>query len=1033
MKTKISLIIVFLTNLIILQAQQRASGIVKDELGLSIVGASILEKGTSNGTITNLDGRFTLNLLSQKSKLIISYIGYTRKEVDATNNLIVNLNPSTKVIEEVVVIGYGTQRKETVVGAVTTVKGSELAKSTSSNLTNSLAGRVSGVTTIMGSGRPGKNVSEIYIRGISTLAGGDSSPLILVDGVERDMGQVDAEDIESFTVLKDAAATAVYGVRGANGVILVTTKRGTEGKVKINASIQQSYNELIRLPQVLNSFQFASLRNEALLNDGLPLEYTQNDLDLYRSHASPYTHPDNNYVSDFIRKITPKTQANINISGGTDKVKYFVSGNFLNEEGILKNFSKVNDLTRFDTFNSLSDDVKKTFSDVSYNPNPSYKRFNLRTNLDMQLSKTAKLEVDLTARLDKTRNIGIGNSSVNDFFWRLSRTAPNLFPYITPNGKFGAQGGDNQSPLVYLTSSGYTETNGNTIEGSMRYKQDLEFVTKGLSLDLNLSLDNIVNSGWNVNHRPEVGRYSRNGIYSQISAETDWSTAPAVKSTERQILTQYALRYERTFKNHKVGVLGLVKQRLLFEQATLPVNDLDYVARVTYNYKSKYLFETNMAYNGSTNFNVSNRYGFFPSLSLGWVVSEESIWKEKLSNFDLFKIRGSIGVVGNDKLGKMNYFYQNTYGNGDVYNFGDRYTFADKTGYYETQLGNDFVTWEQSIKSNIGFDLKFLGKFKLTTDFFYENRFDILAKRSTVPYVFGLNYSLPPENLAKVVNRGLEFELGYRERFGKFNFWVNANLTFARNKVIEMDEVPYSTEFEYKRQTGRSVGTRFGYIFEGFYQDITEIANSPINTFGNAQPGDVKFKDRNNDGVINDMDLGAIGYGKIPEFTGGLTVGISYKGFSFSTLWQGTLHSTIQLSGNNIKEFDLNGDNLKAIHLERWAYYTNPLTGEVIDTRATATFHRLSTGSSHFNNYISSLNVISGDYLRLKNIELSYDVPTKITNKVYLAKMLIFMRGNNILLFDHLKKYGIDPETADNSFGTYPQSKTYTIGLNVTF
>ena len=1035
MKKSVFIVLIMLLSSYVAIAQKVASGIVKDKTGELLIGVSVIEKGnTANGTITDINGKFKLQLKADNSIIQFSYIGYKTKELAVELTQIVVLESASVSMDEVVVVGYGKQRKETVIGAITTVKGELLQQASSSNLTNSLAGRVSGVTTMMGSGRPGLNESQIYIRGISTLSSGNTNPLILVDGVERDMGNVDADDIENFTVLKDAAATAVYGIRGANGVILVTTKRGKEGKAKVSASIIHSQSELIRLFTKLNSFRYASLRNEALVNDGMPIEYTSDDLQKYNDHTSPYTHPDNNYADDFLRKFSPKTQMNINVSGGTDRIKYFVSANYLNEEGILKNYSKAADLERFDTYRSLSDDLKRTFRDVTYNPNPSFEKFSLRTNFDITISKSTTLAVDLTSRIEKIRNIGIANSTAQDFFSRFFRAPPNLFPYITPNGKFGAQGGDNQSPLVYLTSAGYQLTNQNTIEGTIRLNQKLDFLTQGLSIDGEISFDNLVNSGWKLNHNPEIGRYSKNGIYTVINTETDWSTSSTAKASTRQIVSQMALRYNKTFNaSHNIGGLILTKQRQYYAGALLPEFDLDYVARLTYNYKSKYMTEMNMAYNGSSNFNKDKRFGFFPSLSMGWAVSEENFWKNNLKNVDFLKLRASVGEVGNDKLGAMSYFYQNSYGNGYNYSFGDGNTVSGTTGYWETQLGNPFVTWERALKGNVGIDARFLNKFKVTVDYFHEYRYDILAKRNTFSQTLGFNYALPAENIGVVRNQGVEFDFDYNDTFGKVKFWINTNLTYAKNKIEAMDEIIYPDELSYKRKTGLPVGTQFGYLADGLYQSWDEIndPNTPKNLLGSPQPGDLKFVDRNGDGFINDYDIGVIGKSKVPELTGGFTVGAAYKQFSFNMMWQGAAFSSYNLS-YVMKEFSSGLDALKQMHESRWAYYTDPLTGELVDTRATATFHRLSTNNTHFNHELSTANVRSSDYLRLKSAEISYALPTSLLKKLSVSKLMVFARGNNLLLFDYLKEFGVDPESNDNSTG-YPQTRIYSFGLSINF
>jgi TonB-linked SusC/RagA family outer membrane protein len=1031
---KINLIVVFVLSVCVVSAQKIATGIIKDETGESLIGVTVTEiNNAANGTITDYEGKFRLQL-RQGERIRVSYVGFKTIDLVAGTNMVIVLQPDAVEIDEVVVVGYGTQRRETVIGAITSVKGEELIQASASNLSNSLAGRVAGVFTQMGSGRPGVNESKIFIRGISTLTSGSTNPLVLVDGIERDMGHVDADDIESFTVLKDAAATAVYGIRGANGVILITTKRGQEGKAKISATIQHTSSELIRLPVKLNSYDFAMLRNEALLNDGMPLEYSTDDLQKYQDGSSPYTHPDNDYAADFLRNFAPKIQANVNINGGTDIIKYFVSGNYLKEEGVLRSYAKASDLERLATFQHLSDDLKRTFSDVPYDPNPAYERFSLRTNFDINVTKTTTLALDLTSRIEKVKNIGIANSNVQDFFVRFFRTAPNLFPYITPNGKFGAQGGDNQSPLVYLTSAGYQLDNKNTIEGTIRLNQKLDFITKGLSVDGQISFDNWVSSGFRLNHRPEIGRYNRNGEYTIINTETDWSTQSVAKTTVRQIVTQLALRYNKTFdKSHTIGGLLLTKQRQFYSNALLPQFDLDYVGRLTYDYKRKYMTEINMAYNGSSNFNQEKRFGFFPSFSLGYIMSEEDFWKRNVSFVDFLKFRGSIGEVGNDKLGNMSYFYQNSYGNGSTYNFGDMNNVTASTGFWETQLGNPFVTWERSIKGNVGLDIRFLGKFKITTDYFHEYRYDILAKRNTFSETLGINYALPAENSGIVRNQGVEFEFSYNDKFGRVNFWTSANATFAKNRIEYMDEIIYPDELAYKRQTGLPVGSRFGYIVEGFYQNWDEIndPSTPINLLGNPQPGDLKYADRNGDGLINDYDIGYIGYSQVPLLSGGLTVGASYRGFSFSMMWQGAAFTDMVLAGDIATEFASSADGLKGIHAKRWAYYTNPLTGELVDTRETAIYHRLTTDNSHFNHQNSTARIVPSDYLRLKNAEVTYSLPTSILKKISISKVVLFARGNNLLLFDHLEEFGIDPERPGGY--VYPQNRTFTFGLSVNF
>lgn len=1000
-----------------LYAQQlTVTGTIKDESNLEMIGVNVVVKGTTTrATVSDVNGTFTLSV-NKGETLVFSYIGYKTLEVPVGSQTIlkIEMEPTVSELDEVVVIGYGTQAKASVVGAISSIKADDLKQSASANLSNAIAGRISGVMTKMVSGRPGADDSKIYVRGLATM--NDATPLVLVDGIERSFDQIDPEDIESFSVMKDASATAVYGVRGANGVILVTTKRGMKNKPVVSLNTTVAVQKPIRLAKPLDAYNFALLKNEAIRNDGGNLnsyDYsTDEDLQHYLLGDSPFTHPNNDLLDMFLRKYTPQAQVNLNVRGGTDFVKYFISAGYLYQDGIYKQYE----------------------SD-GYSTNANYKRVNLRSNLDFTVTKTTQVSVDLSTSLRSRHNIGMKNRLAydsgpesNNLFELLMRQPANFMTLKNPDGTYGAGSMDPvgtgmRNPLQIIERGGYYHVNNDVLEGNLKLNQKLDFVTKGLSFKAMAGITSFSASNQTLTECPYTVRYTKFNEY-----DTSIKTEEVLPTLNSQTLNDYqriymeaSFNYNRDFGPHNVTALALYNQTQYFGKAAAPSGYLGFVGRLTYGYKRKYLAEINLGYNGSNQFAEGHRYALFPALSAGWVLSEEKFWKNNIPFIDFFKIRGSYGEVGNDKLGGQSYLYQHVYNGGNAnfgnYNFGT--TPQGLNGYTEGRLGNELVTWERAAKSNVGFDMRLLkGALTLSADYFRENRRDILLTNQSLPDVLGIG--LPPENIGKVRNQGGEVEIGYTNRYRKFNYYVKGNVSYARNKVIFKGES--AQLYDWMAQTGQSLGQHFGLVCLGMFKSQEEIDASP-KQFGNVQIGDLKYKDLNNDNVIDGYDECPIGYSNVPRIQYGLSAGFDWKGFDFSMLWQGAAQFSAYFAYGAVWEF-MDGGNVQEMHLNRF----NP---EDPSTWDTATYPRLHNGNFPNNHRKSDFWLKKGDYIRLKNLELGYTLPKNALKKVGITRLRVFLSGTNLLTFDYVKNF--DPETEQERGYNYPQMSQYTLGFNFQF
>lgn len=1005
-------------------------GTISDDTGELVIGATISVKGTTEGVLSDIDGNYEIEC-ADNDILLISYLGYTPQEIKVGSKQVINvlLVSDNVQLEEVQIIAYGTQKKLTVTGSVSSIDTKDLLKSPTSSIGNMLAGSVSGISTVQYSGQPGAEDPEIFVRGIASLDGARSQPLILVDGVERSFYRMDPNEIENITVLKDASATAVFGVRGANGVILVTTRRGKEGRTEISLSSSVGISEAMRLPETMGSYDHARYYNEMQLadNPGLQpneLRFSPYVLDMFRTNADPIMFPNTDWQKLLFKKNSLQTQHNLNISGGTKDVKFFMSLGYLHQDGLLKRFYE------------------------SYDPNYKNNRYNYRANLDINVTKSTTLKLGLGGRLESRREPKFAD--VNNLWIQILRVQPFSSPGFV-DGKV-VQIKNRYIPMEMRNlfqqyyGKGYTDFSQNTMNLDMDLTQKLDFVTKGLSFNIKGAYNTSYTgskswSGSMESYTPVYKStltdpglpiddpgfdhtivYQLEGTASALSSSEDWGTKA------RDWYVEASLRYDRTFGDHKVGGLllyNMTKQYYPKANTDIPKGYLGLVGRATYAYKDRYLFDFNAGYNGSENFAPGKRYGFFPAASIGWVVSEEKFMKH-VDIINFLKLRASYGLVGNDILNEYKRFLY----------LPDSYS-ASSGGYYwgvntpqaypgavELMLGNPNVTWEKAAKQNYGLDMNLLDqRISFSLDVFYEKRKDILIQQNTVPGFVAAD--LPAVNLGKVNNRGYEISLGWNDKIGSnFRYWLKGNVSFSRNKIVFKDEIPQNEPYMY--ETGRSIGLNYGYVFDRFFEptdfneDGSTIQGLPTQS-GSFKPGDILFKDLNNDGVIDGDDKTYFGYGENPEYIFGLNVGLEYKGFDFSMNWTGATNVSRLLDEDFTRPFNT-GDAplMKWMVEERWE-----------ENGQSAKFPRFTLVNRMHNSQVSNFWVRDASYLRLKNVEVGYTVNADILKKLGIVKLRVFANGYNLLTLDHLGF--IDPESKIGNKNKYPNTRIYNFGVNVNF
>ena len=1006
---------------VVAQAQKKVKGQVIDATGEPLIGVNISVIGGTEGTITDIDGHFSFRADDLNGVLVVSFVGMETQEIPmkGKGTFDIVLKSSNTLLEEVQVVAYGAQKKVTLTGSISSVNTDELLKVPTASIGNMLSGVLSGVSSIQSSGQPGGDDPDVFIRGISTLNTMNAKPLYLVDGVERSFFQIDPNEVENITILKDASSTAVFGVRGANGVIIVTTKRGKEGKAKINASFSYGIQTPTRMPEFVNSYDYATFLNEAYTNDGKDPKFTPEAVEAFRTHSNPIIYPDTDWMELLFKSSAPQTQGNVNISGGTERVRYFISMGMLDQKGFFKNH------------------------DTRYDANFNFNRYNYRANLDIDFTKTTLVAINMGGRVEK-RNFPRSGDDINQLFRRIYWATPFSGPGIV-DGKW-IKGNSQYLPvglsdgLGNIYGRGYGSKTTNVVNLDLALTQKLDFVTKGLQFKIKVAY----NSGYD--HTKERATsiesyqpwYRKDVTWMEHPAGSDPNEVVYIQDGEAGLISyaesfgksrdwyaEASFDWKRDFGLHHLSALALYNQSKTYypdsDYPGIPRGYVGLVGRVTYDYDNKYLIEGNVGYNGSENFAPGNRYGFFPAVSGGWVLTQEEFLKDNpVVNF--LKIRASYGIVGNDRYhpygtGFMDRFLYlpNSYFIGSGYQFGTGTSWSP--GAYEKSFGNSGLSWEKSAKQNYGIDFSlFNQKLSGSIDYFYEKRTDILAKASTDPIIHAM--SLPVLNLGIVSNKGVELNLKWNHKINSFRYWTNLNVSYAKNKIVYQDEVP--SEYTYTLKTGHPVGQPFGLKVRGFYYEgMEDVADHSYV----LKEGDVVYEDLNHDGKIDDNDKTAIGYPSYPLLNAGLTLGFEYKGFDFSMLWVGATKTSRVLEETFRKPLGETYDRSLMSH-----QFTDRWTPE---TAATAKLPRATIDGVKNNYRDSELWVKDASYLRLKNIEIGYNFRLPFMPKIGMEKMRVFMTGYNLLTFDKLKIS--DPESMSSGVPQYPVMRVINFGLNVSF
>ena len=923
------------------------TGVVTDAQKEPLIGVNVAVKDVPGlGAITDINGKYKISI-EPYQRLIFSYVGFDKVEVLIKEQRVVNVSmkeSAASSLDEVVITGTGVQKKLTVTGAITTVNVSDLTHTANGNVVNALAGNVAGVLAMQTSGQPGRNTSEFWIRGISTF-GASTSALVLVDGFERDLDDVNIEDIESFSVLKDASATAIYGSRGANGVVLITTKHGKAGKINIDAKVETSYNTRTITPKFVDGYTYATMMNEARITRNQEPIYQQDELDLLRMGLDPDLYPNVDWTDLLLKDGAMTYRANVNMNGGGSTARYFVSLSYLKEDGMYK------------TDETLRKD---------YNTNANANTWNYRLNTDIDITKTTLLKVGVSGSLKKYNEPGLSG----DVWKSLMYQNPISVPVMYSNGYVPAYGtGDRTNPWVLATQTGYKEHWENTIQSNLTLEQKLDFITQGLKFVGRFGFDtwnknNIDRIKWPEQYKAQRFR-DENGnlVFDRVTEEQKMKQTSSAEGNRNEIF-EAELHYDRGFKEHHVG--GLLKFNQDSKVFTVGTGEdikkgiarrhLGLAGRVSYNWNYRYFVDFNFGYNGSENFADGHRFGFFPAVSAAWNVAEEPIIKKNLKWMNMFKIRYSFGKVGNDvlKIGDDEYRFPYLYTIGD----GSGYTWADYnynnsySGKRYTDLASNYATWEIATKHDLGVDLAlFNDKFTATVDYFHEQREGIWMERKYLPSIVGLG-SNPRANVGKVLSEGFDGNFAFREKINKVDITVRGNITYSQNTILEKDEennvYPYQMERDYR------VNQAKGLIALGLFKDYDDIRNSPKQEFGTVQPGDIKYKDVNGDGVVNDGDKVAIGATTKPNMIYGFGISASWKGLDVNVHFQGAGKTSFFIEGATVHAFSAGewGNILSDVaNSNRWI--DHEISGTMATENPNASYPRLSYGGNS-NNYRQS-------------------------------------------------------------------------------
>jgi TonB-linked SusC/RagA family outer membrane protein len=1009
-------------GLLLAQSDLTAGGTVMAENGESLIGVTIyVKEDTGKGVITDTDGRFKITGLEQGTTLVFSFIGFDVQEFlinRSDERMRVVMKETVSTMDEVVVVGRGTQRKVSVTGAITGVEVAEL-KSPAVSVSNMLGGRVPGIISVSRSGEPGKDFSEFWIRGISTFGAG-SGALVLIDGVEGNLNDIDSEDIESFSILKDASSTAVYGVRGANGVVLVTTKKGKAGKLSVNVKANTGLSYSPRMPNYVDANEYALLANEAALSRGMNPIFSDLDLALFKSGLDPDLHPNVDWREVILKDYTWNRQFFMGASGGGQVARYYMSFGMLTKEAIFKQDKGVN----------------------KYDTNVDYNKYNFRANVDVNLTPSSILTLGMENIIVTQNYPGYGDDS--GALWSAqANLTPVTVPVMFSTGEAPAFGQNNDqiSPYVLLNLTGFRKNYRNTNNLNIQFNQDLSMLTKGLSVTtlFNMYSNSMI---WSERQKMPGLYYSRSRKRDgTVDLEKRMEAREALYSNstevDRKFYAEARANYERVFGvHHRVSGLlhfyleDYISSRFTTDLTAIPKRYNGYSGRLTYAFKDTYFVEGNMGYTGSEAFEPGKKFGLFPAVSFGWVPTQYEAAKALLPYLNFLKFRGSYGIVGNDRLtwdDSVRFPYLTLMGetSSGTWNSGE--------GITETQVGSNNLRWEKSIKTNLGVDARFFNnRVDVTLDLFRDVRSGIYQQRASIPEEMGL-VTLPWANVGKMKSWGIDGHLAYTQPLGKEAYLVlRTNLTQSKNEILEYEEsivrYPYQTAIGYQHGINR------GLIALGLFKDEADVRNSPRQVFeSTVLPGDIKYKDVNGDGVVDDYDIVPLQYSGVPQLQYGFAAEFNWKSWNLSALFEGVSRVQYFSGGNGFFPFVGqevgNVLDIVAVQANRWT--AAEISGDPSTENPDAQFPRLSYGDNGNNNRPSTFWLNDGSYLRLKNVQVSYTTRAGFLKLAGIEQATVSLIGDNLYVWDKVKLF--DPAQASGNGAVYPLQRVYTAQLNLKF
>ena len=1006
-------------------------GQVMDVDGNPLPGVTITVKDTKKGTVTDVMGVFSISA-SKDDILRIAMMGMNPEEVKVVSQKTLKVSLTAKIdkLDEVVVVGFGSQKKVTVTGAVSTVNMADM-RTPVRTLTNALVGKVAGVISMQsGGGEPGYDNPNFTIRGIGTFMG-SASPLIIVDGVQREdvnstyggaFNNIDPEDIQSISLLKDASATAVYGAKGANGVLIITTRRGVAGRPKISAKAETGFSSLTKLPQMLDGVNYMKLYNEAKVNVGGEPVYTDEQIRKTASGLDPYLYPDVDWINTIYKNWAPMTNANVNVSGGGESMRYYVSMSFYNQDGQYK------------------------VTDINYNPNLNFKRYDFRSNVDLNVTKTTLLSLNLASMLVNSRFPG---TSAGSIWYATYGTNPISFPVSYPDGKWAGpvnNGGSN--PFNLVQNAGYSTEFKPSIQSVLSLNQKLDGITEGLSANARFSFDTYsefdnhrtgVNDLWYARSRDEDGSL----LYNQTRTGDTYLGFNASSSGERMMYLEGSLNYDRSFGKHNFGglIVGSIRNRLRGAagdlKSSIPYRSQSTAARVTYSYMDKYLAEANMGATGSENFQQGKRWGYFPAGSVGWVISKEDFFQPLAEVISLLKIRGSYGMTGNDLIGTNDRFgYLTYYSTGaSGVSFGSAGSPTYYPGISADVIGTENLSWEKSAKTDIGLEMGFWNKLSLVVDIFQDRRSAILVPRKSISPIGGYASTDIYANIGEMVNKGIDGSMEYTANIGRnFSLRLFGNVTYAKNKILDADN-PIAI-YTYQQQEGHQFGEFYGFQSLGLFTSQDDVEKSPTQSRV-IYPGDIKYADLNNDGKIDGNDQTFLGKSAFPTWSYGYGFNLGYKRFELSAIFAGVADVGIMANGTDVKMPGEGADGVGVVPFAGMGQYPASIIADMMNRWTPENpsqdvhYPRLTIANTGDNNYVnSSWWIRDGSFMRLKQASFSYSFITPEMKRKGISSLQLYASATNMLTFSKFKLW--DTELGNNG-AKYPYPKTVTLGMRAQF